>query len=177
VLRRQAALLRTDPLPLIVLTPKSLLRHPAVYSPPRELAEGRFQAVIDDLDADPAAVRRVVLCSGKVYVDLAGSPRRAGHAQTAIVRVEQLYPFPADDIRRVLERYGGLAEVRWVQEEPQNMGAWEYVRPELGCVLGSRWPLRYIGRDRTASTAEGSHAWHAANQERLIERAYADSVE
>jgi 2-oxoglutarate dehydrogenase E1 component len=176
LLRRQAALLKTDPLPLIVLTPKSLLRHARVASAPRALAEGRFQPVIDD-DVHGIGVRRVLLCSGKVYVDLVNSPHRDQRRDVAIVRVEQLYPFPAEDLKRVLQRYGSLSEVSWVQEEPQNMGAWDYVRPELGCVMADRWPLRYVGRDRTVSTAEGSHAWHVANQQRLVERAYLSPFE
>jgi 2-oxoglutarate dehydrogenase E1 component len=177
MLRRQAALLRTDPLPLIVLTPKSLLRHPRVLSAPRDLADGRFHPVLDDAVVNAAGVRRALLCSGKVSIDLMTSAHRETHPEAAIVRLEQIYPFPSDEVAQVLQRYSQLAEVIWVQEEPQNMGAWEYLRPELGCVIRDRWPLRYVARERTASTAEGSNAWHAANQQKLIERAYLSSRE
>jgi 2-oxoglutarate dehydrogenase E1 component len=172
VLRRQAALLLTDPLPLVVLTPKSLLRHPLVASRGIDLAEGRWQPVLPDVDARPDRVRRVVLCSGKVAVDLVSSEQRATSAEVAIVRVEQLYPFPWDDLKLVLEQYPKLAEVVWLQEEPENMGAWEFVRPILDEGFGGRWPLRYVGRARSASPSEGSMAWHAANQKTLVAEAF-----
>jgi 2-oxoglutarate dehydrogenase E1 component len=148
VLRRQALLLETDPLPLIVLTPKSLLRHPMVASPARELAEGRFQKVIDDAVTakTPAKVKRLVLCSGKVYVDLVSSEARKTSSSVAIARVEQLYPFPAEQVRGLFERYTKLKEVCWVQEEPENMGGWDFVRGELERLIDGRWPLRYVGR-------------------------------
>ena len=174
VLRRQALLLETDPLPLIVLTPKSLLRHPMVASPPRELAEGRFRLVIDDETraGTPAKVKRLVLCSGKVYVDLVSSEARTAAADVAVARVEQLYPFPAEAIRGLLERYTKLREVCWVQEEPENMGGWESVRPELERLIDGRWPLRYVGRVRNSSPSEGSSAWHQANQRALVAQAF-----
>ncbi len=178
LLRRQALLLRTDPLPLIVLTPKSLLRHPLTASAPRELAEGRFQLVIDDEQlTQPAKARRLVLCSGKVYVDLVSSEARKGNQSVAIVRVEQLYPFPADEIRAVLDRYSKLRDVCWVQEEPENMGAWEFARPLLEQAIDGRWPLRYIGRARNSSPSEGSATWHGLNQKAIVERAFEDKSE
>jgi 2-oxoglutarate dehydrogenase E1 component len=119
LLRRQAELLITDPLPLIVMTPKSLLRHPATASSPSELAEGRFQLVIEDATvSEPANVRRLVLCSGKIFVDLIGADARRDNQSVALTRVEQLYPFPADQIRAVLDGYPTLHDVCWVQEEP-----------------------------------------------------------
>jgi 2-oxoglutarate dehydrogenase E1 component len=173
LLRRQAALLLPDPLPLVVLTPKSLLRHPLVASTPRDLAEGRWQPVIDDAARleRRSMVRRLVLCSGKFFVDLATSPQREKAAEVAVVRIEQLYPFPVSEVRTVLEAYAGLEEVVWVQEEPENMGAWEFVRPELGAIIQRRWPLRGITRPRSASPAEGSAARHARMQRALVERA------
>jgi 2-oxoglutarate dehydrogenase E1 component len=171
LLRRQAALLLTDPLPLVVLTPKSLLRHPLVASRGIDLAEGRWQAVLPDIAAPSDRVRRVVLCSGKVAVDLAASELRAKSPEVAVVRVEQLYPFPWEDLKPVLECYPKLAEVVWLQEEPENMGAWEFVRPLLEEGFAGRWPLRYVGRARSASPAEGSMAWHVANQKTLIAEA------
>jgi 2-oxoglutarate dehydrogenase E1 component len=173
LLRRQALLLQRDPLPLFVLTPKSLLRHPAVASTPRELEQGRFQSVIDDAEARPRAktIRRVVLCSGKVYVDLISSERRAAATDVALCRVEQLYPFP-NALREVLAGYGNAREVVWLQEEPENMGAWDYFRPLIEELLDGRCPLRYLGRPRSASPSEGSAAVHQLNQKALIERAF-----
>jgi 2-oxoglutarate dehydrogenase E1 component len=174
LLRRQGLLLAEDPLPLFVMTPKSLLRHPAVASTPQELTEGRFLSVIDDVEAQGRAsqVRRLVLCSGKVYVDVIASERRAEAAHVAIARVEQLYPFPVVALRGVLEAYPHLEEVVWLQEEPENMGAWSFARPLLEELIGGRVPLRYVGRARSASPAEGSTAWHQLNQKALVEQAF-----
>ena len=179
VLRRQALLLGTDPLPLVMLTPKSLLRHPLVASTPRELAEGGFKRVIDDEQAAASAaqVRRLVLCSGKVYVDLVSSDQRAASPQVALARVEQIYPFPADGIRSLFERYTKLREVCWVQEEPENMGAWEFVRPLLEQEIDGRWPLRYVGRARNSSPSEGSAAWHQVNQRAVVAQAFEETAE
>jgi 2-oxoglutarate dehydrogenase E1 component len=173
LLRRQALLLKTDPLPLVVMTPKGLLRHPLIASPLTELASASWTRVIDDGAADPERVRRLILCSGKVYVDLVTAEQGEASPQAAIVRVEQLSPFPYEDIRPIVERYEQLEEVYWVQEEPQNMGAWEAVRPPLEAVLEDRWPLRYVGRPRRASPAEGSMTWHRATQQAIIDRAFA----
>jgi 2-oxoglutarate dehydrogenase E1 component len=173
ILRRQAALLERDPLPLIVLTPKSLLRHPLVASTPRDLAQGRFLPVIDDPDARPGgATERVVLCSGKVYVDLITSERRTAARNVVICRVEQLYPFPKIALNELLARYPSVRDVVWVQEEPENMGAWHFLRPHLEELIGDRCPLRYIGRVRSSSPSEGSAAWHHANQKMLVEQAF-----
>jgi 2-oxoglutarate dehydrogenase E1 component len=179
LLRRQALLLEKDPLPLIVLTPKSLLRHPAVASAPHELEEGRFLSVIDDHDARQRAkqVRRLVLCSGKVYVDLVTSERRQAATEVAVVRLEQLYPFPQVALRDVLGGYTALEEVVWLQEEPENMGAWEFARPLLEELLGGRTPLRYVGRVRSASPSEGSSAWHQLTQKAIIEQAFGSRAE
>jgi 2-oxoglutarate dehydrogenase E1 component len=174
LLRRQALLLETDPLPLIVLTPKSLLRHPLVASSLRDLTDGRWHAVIDDEERQAKArdVRRLVLCTGKVYVDLVSSPQRAESASVALVRVEQLYPFPTEDLAAIVKGYPNLQEVIWLQEEPQNMGYWEFAAPIIQEMLGGRVPLRYVGRPRSASPSEGSSAWHAINQRLLVEQAF-----
>jgi 2-oxoglutarate dehydrogenase E1 component len=174
LLRRQAALLTIDPLPLFVLSPKSLLRNPHVSSTPRELEEGRFQSVIDDAEARTRAksIKRLVLCSGKVYVDLISSERRAAAGEVAIVRVEQLYPFPKAALSDVLASYPSLEDVVWLQEEPENMGAWEFMRPLLEELIAERAPLRYIGRTRSSSPSEGSSAWHQLNQRVLVEQAF-----
>jgi 2-oxoglutarate dehydrogenase E1 component len=174
LLRRQAALLETDPLPLVILTPKSLLRHPLAASSLREIAEGRWQPVLDDVQArqQPGRVRRLILCSGKVYVDLATADQRKESSAVAIARVEQLYLFPAEQVQSVLGGYPRLEEVIWLQEEPENMGAWPSLRPRLEEVIQGRWPLRYVGRPANSSPAEGSSTWFAANQKILIKRAY-----
>ena len=173
LLRRQAALLQVDPLPLVVLTPKSLLRHPAVASTPRELAEGRFRMVLPDAEAlgRAADVRRILVCSGKVYVDLIASEHRAARPEVAICRLEQLYPVPMRDLRAMLDAYPNADEIVWVQEEPENMGAWEFIRPHLQEVGGGR-PVRRVARPRSASPAEGSAARHALNQQALVNQAF-----
>jgi 2-oxoglutarate dehydrogenase E1 component len=178
LLRRQALLLHSDPLPLVVMTPKSLLRHPMTASAPRELAEGRFQCVIDDAAiASPAKVKRLVLCSGKVAVDLFSAEARKDNSSVAIVRVEQLYPFPDEEIAALLQKYSKLKDVCWVQEEPENMGAWEFVRPLLEQLIDGRWPLRYIGRVRNSSPSEGFATWHAANQRAIVEGVFDQKAE
>jgi len=176
LLRRQAMLLKTDPLPLVIMTPKSLLRHPFTASAPAELAEGSFQSVIDD-QIDPAKVRRVAICSGKVAVDLLTSERRKDNPNVAVVRVEQIYPFPSDAIRAVIDRYPKLREVCWVQEEPENMGAWEFARPLLEAIVDGTHPLRYIGRSRNSSPSEGSSTWHAANQRAIVDQVFEAKTE
>jgi 2-oxoglutarate dehydrogenase E1 component len=173
LLRRQAALLRVDPLPLIVLTPKSLLRHQMVASTPRELAEGRFRMVIPDEEraARAADVRRVLVCSGKMYVDLISSEHRASREDVAVCRLEQVYPVPMRDLRAMLDAYPATADIVWVQEEPENMGAWEFIRPHLQEVAAGR-TLRRVARPRSASPAEGSAARHAINQRAIVDQAF-----
>ena len=167
------ALLLTDPLPLVVLTPKGLLRHPFVASTPLDLAEGRFRMAIDDDNARARAesIGRVVLCSGKMYVDLVSSELRAARPEVAVCRLEQLYPVPMRDLRAMLEGYPSAQEIVWVQEEPENMGAWDFIRPHLTEVAGGR-PVRHIARPRNASPAEGSAARHGRHQQGLIEAAF-----
>jgi 2-oxoglutarate dehydrogenase E1 component len=174
LLRRQAALLKSDPLPLIVMTPKSLLRNPYVASSLNELTNGGWQPVLDDVEARERfdEVRSLLLCSGKIYVDLVSSARRAETRSVAIARLEQLYPFPVEDLKPVLNQYTNLDEVVWVQEEPKNMGAWEFVGPLLHELIDGRWPLHYLGRPRRSSPAEGSAAMHMVNQEALVSRAF-----
>jgi 2-oxoglutarate dehydrogenase E1 component len=175
LLRRQALLLRTDPLPLIVMTPKSLLRHPAVASAPKQLASGSWQPVIDDPQASkhPREAVRLVLSTGKICIDLAGSEFRGENGSVATVRVEQLYPFPSDFLQSILQSYQNVREIFWVQEEPENMGAWSFAHPYLEELANGRIPVRYIGRRRNSSPAEGSAAWHAYHQNEIIKRAFA----
>jgi len=156
--------------PLVVFTPKSLLRHPRCVSPLQDLAEGRFEPVIDDRGADPARVSRVVLCSGKVYFDLLKAREDLKRDDAALVRVERLYPFPAAEVQAALGRFAPRAEIVWCQEEPRNMGAWRFVRERFldGDVeAGGRSP-RYAGREESAAPAPGSLKVHLAEQEALL---------
>jgi 2-oxoglutarate dehydrogenase E1 component len=173
LLRRQAALLMVDPLPLIVLTPKSLLRHGMVASPPIDLAESRFRMVIQDHEAEhrPQDIHRVLVCSGKIFVDLMSAEQRTSRTDVAIVRLEQLYPVPMRDLRAAIDAFPSAQEVVWVQEEPENMGAWEFIRPHLHEVSSGR-TVRRVARPRSASPAEGSAARHAVNQQMLVNQAF-----
>ncbi len=173
LLRRQAALLRIDPLPLVILTPKSLLRNPEVTSSLIDLSEGSWQPVIDDTvdEKEVDKVRRLIFCSGKVYVDLVTSDFRENNHSVAIARVEQYYPIPKDEMKRILARYYKTDEVVWLQEEPMNMGAWTYMQPLLKKLV-INVPLRYIGRRPYSSPAEGSLSRHKINQGTLIEQAF-----
>jgi 2-oxoglutarate dehydrogenase E1 component len=172
LMRRQAALLLVDPLPLVVLTPKSLLRHPFMASAPAELADGRFHRMIDDAAAREraASVRRVLLCTGKMAVDLLTHEKREAATHVAICRLEQLYPLSLDDLRAMLDGYANADEIVWVQEEPENMGYWDFLRPNLEAAAGGR-PVRLIARPRSASPAEGSSSRHAHHQQILIDAA------
>jgi 2-oxoglutarate dehydrogenase E1 component len=166
LLRRQA--LRKDRRPLVCMQPKSLLRLPQAASRLADLVQGGFQAVIDDPMASqqPDDVRRIVFCSGKLYYDLALSPSRNPHV--ALVRVEELYPWPHEDIQRVVDRYPALEQVVWAQEEPKNQGAWTYVQPRLRASAGAAVGVRYVGRPERASPAEGFADAHQAEQARIV---------
>jgi 2-oxoglutarate dehydrogenase E1 component len=168
LLRRQALL--EEIRPLILFTPKSLLRHPKAVSRLTDLAEGSFRMVVDDAVAaeQPASVRRVALCTGKVYYDLIGGTERESHPDVAVVRVEQLYPFPEGQLRELLGRYGQASELVWVQEEPANMGAWTYIRPRLHELAGDRLRIQYVGRPERASPAEGYKKAHDRQQARIV---------
>ena len=176
VLRRQAATLKNDPRPLVIMTPKSLLRNPRAASSLSDLVDGTFQEVIDDASAAGrrSKVERLVLCSGKVYVDLISSDAFADTEDVAVIRVEELYPFPASRLQSVIGSYPKVSEVVWLQEEPENMGAWRYIEPKLRELLGSDLPLRYIGRTEQASPAEGSSDDHMEEQQRIVSAAFAD---
>ncbi len=155
--------------PLIVFTPKSLLGHPKCRSSLDEFSSGGFQTIIDDVDA-PEAVKRILLCSGKIYYELMAEKTAGKHNQVAIIRVEQLYPLMVDRLDEVLQGYSAEAELCWVQEEPANAGAWTHLSPKLEKV-GKR-PLRYIGRRAAAATAVGSHRLHKEIQEKLLAEAF-----
>ena len=175
LLRRQALLLETDPLPLIVFTPKGLLRHPLTSSPLEEFSSSMWQRVLDDttLPGKKSDVENLILCSGRIYVDLVTSELRKENKDDAIVRVEQLYPFPATQLQSLLDEYPNLQRLIWVQEEPFNMGAWNYLRPLLRELTEEKLPIHYVGRPESSSPAEGSSTLYRINQHSLIEQAFA----
>jgi multifunctional 2-oxoglutarate metabolism enzyme len=154
------------------MTPKSLLRLPQATSHLEDLAEGRFRPVLADPSvADPSAVTRLVLCSGKIYYDLAGHESRASNRSVAIGRVELLYPFPQSEILELVATYPSLKEVVWVQEEPRNMGARAYMSPRLLQVLPEEIEFGYIGRPERAASGEGYPIAHAIEQNRIVSTA------
>jgi 2-oxoglutarate dehydrogenase E1 component len=171
VLRRQQ--LRSFRKPLIVMSPKSLLRHPKAVSTLSELANGTFQTVIDD-PSPPALdrVERLILCSGKIYYALEKMREETKASNAAIVRVEQLYPFPSNELSRIVARHAKTREVFWVQEEPENQGAWSSVAPRLEALLGGEIPVSYVGREEAASPATGSYSQHHAEEEALLKEAF-----
>jgi 2-oxoglutarate dehydrogenase E1 component len=177
LLRAQANLLDDSARPLILLTPKSLLRHPRAASSLSELADGHFQAVIPDAQAESRGqnVERLILCSGKVAIDRETTPRadESPPEWIAIARVELLYPFPAQELSETVARYPHLREIVWLQEEPRNMGAWNYMAPRLQPLLPQDCELRYVGRPERAASAEGAADAHGLEQARLLEAAYA----
>ena len=174
LLRRQALLLKTDPLPLVIFTPKGLLRHPLTASPPNEFTSGSWQRAIDDqsLPGKKTDVKNLTLCSGRIYIDLVTSDLRKENPDDAIVRIEQLYPFPKKELEEILAGYSNLERLIWVQEEPLNMGAWNYVRPHLRQFVDNRLTLHYVGRPESSSPAEGSSTLYRINQQSLIEQAF-----
>jgi len=171
-LRRQA--IRPWRKPLIVMSPKSLLRHRRAISTMDELATGTFQRIIpDDPAIDPKKVTRVLLCAGKVYYDILERREQEGREDVAILRVEQLYPLRASEIQERLAPYPRDVDLVWVQEEPWNMGAWYFMRARLPEVLGDDTPLRCIARPESASPATGSGASHKLEQQMLLDEVFA----
>jgi 2-oxoglutarate dehydrogenase E1 component len=170
MLRRQ--MLRKFRKPLIVMTPKSLLRHKMSVSPLHRLSDGRFELVIPEVESiDPARTRRVVFCSGKVYYDLLESRRVHGVDDVALVRIEQLYPFPIPEYAAAIEQYPQLEDVVWCQEEPQNQGAWYQIRHRLQEPLQEHQHLFYAGRPSAAAPASGIFKIHLQQQQALVEAA------
>jgi 2-oxoglutarate dehydrogenase E1 component len=174
-LRRQVK--RDVKKPLIIMTPKSLLRHPMCVSTPQELTDGGVQEVMP-ATADSSGVQRHILCSGKVYYDLVKALEEAPEKQgrVAVTRIEQFYPFPEDEVRAELQRYRGADDVLWVQEEPANMGAWRFLQPRLDAVLEDLYgtceeQVHYVGRPASASPATGSAKVHKREQENVINEA------
>jgi len=170
MVRRQ--MLQSFRKPLIVMTPKSLLRHDMSVSTLEDLTRGSFARIIDETDDLPAQqVRRLVFCSGKVYFDLLKARRKDGIRDVALVRIEQLYPFPTDEYEAVLHRYPNARDVVWCQEEPQNQGAWYQIRHRLQEIWGGRRQVLYAGRAPAAAPATGIAKIHEAEQQALIHAA------
>jgi 2-oxoglutarate decarboxylase len=160
--------------PLIVMTAKSLLRHPRCVSTLDELTGGAFHPVVlDETLAEPARVKRILLCAGKVYYELLAAREARGRADIALVRLPQLYPFPKPEFCQMLKHYGHADEVVWVQEEPRNMGAWPFLRGRITPLLDARYSFGYAGRPESASPAPGSLKQHHREQAEVIEAAFA----
>ncbi len=175
LLRRQVK--RNWRKPLVVMTPKSLLRHPQCVSTLDDLSTGKYQRVIGDPVADPDKIDRVLLCSGKIYYELLDQRAKLGREEdVAIVRLEQYYPFPVDELTAVLETFGPQVPVVWVQEEPRNMGAWHFLKGGYGYRLLHRWDMTRVARPPSASPATGSKAMHQIEQQELLDQAFGNEV-
>jgi len=161
--------------PLVVMSPKSLLRHKETVSSLKDLAEGSFQVILDETDEfDPLKMRKLVICSGKVYYDLRAERRERGIDDIAIIRLEQLYPFPQDDFEQCLKQYKNLSSIVWCQEEPMNQGAWYSSQHHLRRPIHDYFPdvyLEYVGREASAAAAAGYPALHLSQQKEFIDQA------
>jgi 2-oxoglutarate dehydrogenase E1 component len=165
LLRRQ--LHREFRKPLIVFTPKSLLRHARCVSPLSDLSKGGFREVIDDPKADPELIHKVVFCNGKVYYDLLEEKEKIGADDTALVRIEQLHPFPLKQVKNIMAKYANSTDTLWTQEEPANMGAWTYIQQQA-----QEFSMRLIARPASGSPATGSPEFHAIRQRKIIEKTF-----
>lgn len=170
-LLRTQAILRHNQRPLIIMAPKSLLRHPMAMSELSDFTDDMFHPVIDDAEARERAesIERLILCSGKIYTELAGTDERVEAEETAISRIELLYPFPEGDIREMVEGYPNLREILWVQEEPKNMGAWFFMEPRLREMFDL--PIRYVGKPDRPSPAQGSARFHKEEHAAIVSEA------
>jgi 2-oxoglutarate dehydrogenase E1 component len=173
LLRAQAAL-EDNRRPLIIMTPKSLLRHPMAASRLEDFTDGGFLPVLDDEEARERAdsVERLILCSGKIYTEILSSDSREEAVDTAVARIELLYPFPEERVREVIEGYPNLQEILWVQEEPKNMGAWTFVEPRLGEITDGEVPTRYVGKPARPSPAQGSARFHKEEHASIVQTAF-----
>ena len=170
LIRRQ--MVRAYRKPLIVMTPKSFLRHPLAVSSIDELAKGEYQPVIPEIDdISPKKVARVVMCSGKVYYDLLEKRRELKLTNVVIIRIEQLYPFPTERLKEVLELYKHVKKIIWCQEEPKNQGAWYSTQHNIFDCLNDKQELLYVGRQSAASPAVGYLSVHLKEQEELVNQA------
>ena len=176
LLRRQV--LQPTRKPLVVMTPKSLLRSKAATSPLDVLSEGRFQQVIGNRGpGDAEEIRRVVFCSGKIYYQLAEKRDAENIREVAVMRAEQLYPFPEEDLWGFVKEFPNATEVVWCQEEPQNQGAWYQIRHHLQACISGQQELKYVGRPHSASAAVGSYNRHLEEQQKLVDEAIMPSNE
>ncbi len=166
LLRRQA--LSPQKKPLILFTPKALLRHSQCVSPLSAFVEGSFQEILEEPHIDQA--KRLLFCSGKIYYDLLTERDKQKRDDVSLIRIEQLYPLPKESLRAILKKTNG--DVHWIQEEPSNMGAWEFIRPLFQEILGEKRNLMYIGRERSASPAVGTFAQHAEQLKRILAEAF-----
>ena len=160
--------------PLIVMTPKNILRDPYAASNISEFTNGEFNYVMDEVDdIKPAGVNKIILCAGKIYYELLRARRENKITNAVIVRIEQLYPFPLDEMKQILNKYSGAREIIWTQEEPRNQGVWFYIqsRRNLKACMRDDHQLRYAGRTYSASPAAGSLHTHRKQQQELIEDA------
>ncbi|OYT16732.1 MAG: 2-oxoglutarate dehydrogenase E1 component [Bacteroidetes bacterium 4572_77] len=159
--------------PLIIFTPKSLLRHPLALSPVSDFTQGGFKEIIDDTKADPSIINKIAFCNGKIYYDLIEAKEKLQDKDsTAIIRIEQLYPMPKVQIEELLKKYNKAQELFWVQEEPYNMGAWPFVKSELDYLF-----LKVIARPATGSPATGSSKFHKAQQDKIIDKLFDECVD
>jgi 2-oxoglutarate decarboxylase len=159
--------------PLVLMTPKSLLRHPKALSRPEEIADGQFEIVLDDEGIhNKEKVERILLCTGKVYFDLLAERENRNRSQAAIIRIEQLYPYPEWNLSKILSGYKQAGEICWVQEEPRNMGAWNFISRHIVHSISLGRSLRYIGRPESASPAAGSHKVHLEEQAKIMFEAF-----
>ncbi len=176
LLRRQSRI--TTRKPLVVMSPKSMLRLKASFSPLEDFTSGQFRPVISECDTKikVASCRRLLLCSGKVYYDLLAERETLAMKHIAIVRVERLYPFPAELLRKIVQNYSAAKEVFWVQEEPANQGAWMQINSEIRCILLDTQKLYRVSRPALAAPAVGSMVRHKAELRDLLDKSFADSV-
>jgi 2-oxoglutarate dehydrogenase E1 component len=168
LLRRQV--IRPLRKPLIVMTPKSLLRNPKAVSSLEELSKGHFEKVIDDNQANANKVTKIILCNGKVYYDLM-TKKTDKHEHIAVVRIEELYPTPREDISKILAKYKNAKKVVWLQEEPQNKGSWYHIRGKLEKLLDDKQTLEVVARERSSAPAVGYHALYIKQQEEIVNKA------
>lgn len=173
ILRRQAALLkREDVRPLVIMSPKSLLRNPLVSSDLTELSEGEFKPVIEQLAVDAKKVQRIVICTGKIAIDIEEQINSANdYSWLQVLKLEQIYPFPVETLKTMFKQYENIKEIYWVQEEPKNMGAWYFVEPRINELAPQGVRVEYIGRRRRSSPAEGDPNVHKYNQAKILQEA------
>jgi 2-oxoglutarate dehydrogenase E1 component len=172
LLRRQA--LRFFQKPLIIMSPKSLLRHPKVVSKTTDYTKSSFKEVLEDPKVkDPLAIETLIFCCGKIYYDLLEVQESQGKEKdTAVLRIEQLYPFPVEALQDIFSKYKNIKEIKWVQEEPKNMGCYNFILPRFQEAMPKKIKFGYVGRKHSGSTAEGSGKAHKIEQQRIVEEAF-----